>query len=476
MSILIAACTHLSFPPSLHSNHNSKSLGNVIDPHDMIKRFPIDTFRYYLTKDPFGGDISFSPEAMLQAHNSELADVLGNLVHRAVSLCQKFCEGKVPSLACLEIRGGWTYALPIDLEGVRGRVEGGMEGFALKVLSDEVMGGFRDTNKFLTEAEPWKMKGDDKAEARREVVRLTLEAVYVLAHFLAPIMPYAATAIFQKLGTPPEPLPTLRADLQNLRVGATVEVGDILFMKIEGGGEEGKEGGAVVLVDGKPPKKEQEDGNGGKKERQPAAAAGGGEEGKGGKKKGGGGGGGGGGRTEGGEVAYPDDFSKVDIRVGQMVKVWHHEAAERLFCEEIDVGEEKPRQIASGLREHYKLEEMEGRKVLVVCNLKAAKLAEFESQGMVLAASLADDTGKVVLVEPPADAKVGERVALEGVEYDLADFPPMSSTQMKKRKAWEAVAEGLETDKEGVAMFRGMRLVTSAGPCRASGVEGGKIR
>jgi len=445
----------------------------------MIKRFPIDTFRYYLTKDPFGGDISFSPDAMLQAHNSELADVLGNLVHRAVSLCQKFCEGKVPALECLEggKEGGWTYPLPIDLGGVRGRVEGGMEGFALKVLSDEVMGGFRDTNKFLTEAEPWKMKGEEKAEARREVVRLTLEAVYVLAHFLAPIMPYAATAIFEKLGTPPQPIPTLRVDLQNLKVGATVEVGDILFMKIEGGGEGGgeggKEGGAVVLVDGKPPKKEKE-GNGGKKEKQPAAAVGGGEEGKGGKKKGGGGGGGGG--AEGGEVAYPDDFSKVDIRVGKMVKVWHHEAAERLFCEEIDVGEEKPRQIASGLREHYKLEEMEGRKVLVVCNLKAAKLAGFESAGMVLAASLADGTGKVVLVEPPAEAKVGERVALEGAGYDLAEFPPMSSTQMKKKKAWEAVAEGLETDKEGGAMFRGVRLVTSAGPCRAPGVEGGRIR
>eukprot|EP00624_Nannochloropsis_granulata_P000557 evm.model.NODE_1214_length_7623_cov_21.711794.3 len=443
----------------------------------MIKRFPIDTFRYYLTKDPFGGDISFSPDAMLQAHNSELADVLGNLVHRAVNLCQKFCEGKVPMLECLEggkeggKEGGWTYALPIDLEGLRRRVERGMEGFALKVLSDEVMGGFRDTNKFLTEAEPWKMKGDEKAAARREVVRLTLEAVYVLAHFLAPIMPYAATEVFEKLGTPPQPIPTLRADLRNLSVGATVSVGNILFMKIEGAGEGAGEGGGMVLMDGKPPKEEKQ-GNG-KKEKQPAAA--GREEGKGGKKKGGGGEGKGG-MAEGGEIAYPDDFSKVDIRVGQIVRVWHHEAAERLFCEEIDVGEEKPRQIASGLREHYNLEEMKGKKVLVVCNLKAAKLAGFESQGMVLAASLADGSGKVVLVEPPAEAKVGEKVAVEGAGYDLSQYPPMSATQMKKRKAWEAVVEGLKTDKDGGAMFGGARLVTAAGPCRAPGVGEGNIR
>lgn len=429
----------------------SKSLGNVVDPHEMIARVPVDTFRYYLSKDPFGGDVNFSPEAMLQAHNSELADVLGNLVHRAVNLCQKFCDGKVPELPTLRTHG-WQYPLPIELEGLRGRVAEGMRAFALKVLVDEAMGGVRDTNKFLTEAEPWKLKGEEQAPARQEVVRLTLEAVYVLAHFLAPVMPYAATAIFQKLGTPPQPLPTLRADLQNLRAGTRVEVGDVLFMR------EGIAGGAEAVDDQKTGAKVD-----GRKEKQgkPPGNAGGGE-----KKEGG----------NGEVLEYPDDFSKVDIRVGYIVKVWTHAAADRLFCEEIDVGEERPRQIASGLREHYQLSEMEGRKVLVVCNLKAAKIAGFESQGMVLAASSHENGGKVVLVDAPAEARVGERVALGNATYDLGAFPAMSATQLKKRKAWEAVAAGLETDKEGVAVFNGATLMTSAGACRAPGILSGKVR
>jgi len=82
------------------------------------------------------------------------------------------------------------------------------------------------------------------------------------------------------------------------------------------------------------------------------------------------------------------NFTKMDIRVGQITKVWHHPEADKLFCEEIDVGEENKREIASGLREHYTLEDMEGRKVLVVCNLKAAKIVGFASNGMVLAAKV----------------------------------------------------------------------------------------
>jgi methionine--tRNA ligase beta chain len=82
------------------------------------------------------------------------------------------------------------------------------------------------------------------------------------------------------------------------------------------------------------------------------------------------------------------EFTKIDIRVGQITKVWLHPEADKLYCEEIDVGEDAPRGIASGLREHYTLEEMEGRKVLVVCNLKEAKIVGFSSNGMVLAAKV----------------------------------------------------------------------------------------
>ncbi len=108
------------------------------------------------------------------------------------------------------------------------------------------------------------------------------------------------------------------------------------------------------------------------------------------------------------------DISKLDIRVGVITKAWNHEEADKLFCEEIDIGEESgPRQIASGLRAHYKLEDLEGQRVLVLANLKTRKLVGFPSHGMVLCAA-SEDGSKVEFIEPPADAKIGERISCEG--------------------------------------------------------------
>jgi phenylalanyl-tRNA synthetase alpha chain len=108
------------------------------------------------------------------------------------------------------------------------------------------------------------------------------------------------------------------------------------------------------------------------------------------------------------------DVSKLDIRVGVIKKAWLHEEADKLFCEEIDIGEESgPRKIASGLRAHYALDDLEGQRVLVLSNLKERKLVGFPSHGMVLCASSADGS-KVEFIEPPADAKIGERVMVDG--------------------------------------------------------------
>merc|ERR1712071_676914 len=112
-------------------------------------------------------------------------------------------------------------------------------------------------------------------------------------------------------------------------------------------------------------------------------------------------------QNKSGPAGDQPDFTKMEIRVGQITKIWHHPEADKLFCEEIDVGEDNKREIASGLREHYTLEQMDGRKVLGVCNLKAAKIVGFSSNGMVLAAKAVDGS-KVELVEPPSDAEVGE--------------------------------------------------------------------
>lgn len=156
------------------------------------------------------------------------------------------------------------------------------------------------------------------------------------------------------------------------------------------------------------------------------------------------------------------EFTKMEIRVGKITKVWNHPKADKLFCEAIEIGEDSgPREIASGLRDFYTLEEMQDRLVLVVCNLKAAKIVEFSSNGMVLAAKSGD--GKAELITPPEGSKVGERVFIEGLEGE-----PFSSAQVKKKKTWPSVAKDLKTDEGGVAIWQGKTIQTSAGPCAAA--------
>lgn len=159
-------------------------------------------------------------------------------------------------------------------------------------------------------------------------------------------------------------------------------------------------------------------------------------------------------KAEGGSDAI--DISKLDIRVGVIRKAWEHEEADKLFCEEIDVGEEEPRQIASGLRAHYQLEDLEERRVLVLCNLKERKLAGFPSNGMVLCACDTED--QVKFVEPPADAKIGERVTVEGY-----DGEPATPNQLLKKKMLDAIFPDLKTNGDGVATYKGVPLSTSAG-------------
>lgn len=162
-------------------------------------------------------------------------------------------------------------------------------------------------------------------------------------------------------------------------------------------------------------------------------------------------------------------FAKLDVRVGRIVEAWEHPDSEKLWCERIDVGEEEPREIASGLRAYYPTsDQLEGRTVLVVCNLKEAKLAGFKSNGMVLCAS-SEDRSTVAFVEPPAESQPGERVVCEGM---IAE--PASPNQVKKKKLMEGAAEELRAI-ENVATYRGVPLSTAAGPCTSPSVASGTI-
>ncbi|KAL7552162.1 hypothetical protein ACHAWF_015378 [Thalassiosira exigua] len=341
----------------------SKSVGNTVDPHDVLDMFEVDSFRWYLCREaPYGGELAFSEENMREMHNADLVKTLGNLVQRVTKLCgaKGYCDGVIPDVPPPETP-------VLDFEKVRGEYTVEMEKYALEGGANVAMQACRDVNGYLTEEEPWKKKGDEFTEYRKIVVRATLEAVYAVAHLLLPFIPRGASDIFDKLNTEPRSLRALDPGLRNLAVGTKVDVGDILYA-VNQSEEEKKLGKAQTSKNKKASYEEAQRLKKERKAREVAASKA--AQGK-------------------GAAADQPEFTKIDIRVGQITKVWNHPEADKLFCEEIDVGEDSGhRQIASGLREHYTLEEMQDRKVLVVCNLKAAKIVGFSSNGMVLAAKV----------------------------------------------------------------------------------------
>ena len=144
-------------------------------------------------------------------------------------------------------------------------------------------------------------------------------------------------------------------------------------------------------------------------------------------------------------------FCEVDLRVGKVLKAWPHPDSDKLFCEEVDVGEEQPRTIASGLREHIKQEDFEGRMVMVVLNLQPRKLAGFPSNGMVMAAKGGENDSIVELITPPANAKPGDRVKVASLET----YAPVPKIKIKSNgnDQWSQVVPQLKTNDDCVCMF-----------------------
>ena len=163
------------------------------------------------------------------------------------------------------------------------------------------------------------------------------------------------------------------------------------------------------------------------------------------------------------------EICKLEFKVGVITKVWEHPDADKLYCEEIDCGEGEPRQIASGLRPYYTLEQMMGQRLLVVSNLKPKNLVGFKSFGMVLCASTDD---KVEFIEPPEGAELGEVVTFEGLPAPI----PMSGSQVEKKKVFQNAMEGMKTDDSCVATWDGHAFMTSAGPCKSKTVAGAPMR
>ena len=391
----------------------SKSIGNVVDPVEVLSKCTPDTFRYYLTRGAvYGSDVPYSEESLQLMHNADLADTLGNLLHRAANLSGRLCDGAVPDVPVDRI---------FDVDALRSATEAHFSHFALQLACEAAINAIKDVNKYLTDKAPWHMAKDD-THGKQVVVRSVLEAVYVAAHFLAPYIPTAVGVIFDRLNTRPLPICQLRSDFLHLAVGTPITAGDILFTKFE------TRPAVEQPVAAKPAPPVP-----------PAADA-------------------------------PLDASRLEIRVGKVLEVKQHPDAENLFVESIDLGEAAgPRNVVSGLVKHMRREDLLGARVLCLCNLKPATMRGVVSQAMVLCASDAAHT-TVELVVPPDGAPVGELVTFPG-------FPGTPDQQLNpKKKVWETIQPELVIDADRVARFRDAAFTTSAGVCRVATVAGGVIK
>jgi len=405
----------------------SKSLGNVVDAHDVLSRFSVDSFRFFLVRDsPLGSDLTFSEDALALRHNAELADNFGNLVHRALTLCVKMTGGTVPTAAA---------EVFMDLGALRAETENAYAQFHLNTAMELVLKALADTNKFVTDLEPWKMSTDDPRRAM--VVRTLLEAVYALTHFLQPALVETSPLVFEKLNTPAIAIRDLSPKLDNLRPGTPVSPGEVLYEKLQ-------TADALARIEEESARKKKAVEEAAKKKAAKEALAAGGEP--------------------------ASELSKIDVRVGRVLTVDKHPEADGLYVETIDLGEEKPRQVVSGLVKYMSADQLKGKLVVCLANIKTSKMRGVESQAMLLC-GFAADGASVELVQPPDGCAIGQRVSFEG-----HDGEPERQLNPKK-KVWEnSIQPHLNTSADCIARFKEVAFSTPQGPCRVASIANGTIK
>ena len=342
----------------------SKSKGNVIYADDLVHAFGVDAVRHYvLSETPFAADGSITYETVIERYNSDLANNLGNLVSRTLAMTKKYFGGMVPAPA-----QGTEFDASL-IETVKQTVETyktKMDDLHIADAENAVFAMLRRANKYIDETAPWILaKDEDKKEVLGTVLYNLLETIRVGAVLLTPFMPSTAASIFKQLNTEAGDLSTVE-NFGVYAAGTVLGESEMLFGRIDA------------------EKKIEEL----KAEHEAAVKAAQKPE-----------------RPEGVAEIGIDDFMGVELRTAQVVACEPVPKAKKLLKLQIDLGYEQ-RQVVSGIAKWYKPEDLVGKKIIVVANLKPAKLCGVESQGMILASG--EETVRVVFLAE--DTPLGERV------------------------------------------------------------------
>ncbi len=361
----------------MNNDKMSKSKGNVIYADDLVDFFGVDAVRYYVLHEmPFDNDGNITWELVTERTNAELANTLGNLVNRTISMSNKYFGGIV---ADKKVTGEMDEDLKAVVTGTYKRVSAKMDELRVADAITEIFALFKRCNKYIDETEPWVLAKDEASMDRLSTVLYNLvESIATGASLLEPFMPSTAKKIVQQLNTSVRSFEDCeKFGLYESGNKVTAEP-EILFARLKV--EEVMEKVNAMYAE----RKAQAAGENGEAVEENVID------------------------IEPKEEITFDDFAKMQFQIGEIIKCEEVPKSKKLLCSQVRIGSQI-KQIVSGIKQHYSAEEMVGKKVMVLVNLKPAKLAGVLSEGMLLCAE--DAEGNLALLTPEKEMPAGAEIS-----------------------------------------------------------------